>query len=230
MAVLSVVVLVSTFVQGSSGIGFALIVAPIFALIDQTLNPVVPVVLMIPLNAFVAIRERHALDRAGVLWISLGRLPGALLGLWLLVIVSAAHLNLLVGISTLLAALLTLFAPRFAPGRVGYLLSGTLSGTGETAAGIGGPPLALLYQHRPPAVLRTTVALCGLIGEVITLGVLSAAGRVDEHQLLTALFLLPAVTVGMLLSNLVHRRLSGRVTRYVVMAFAVASGLVLIVF
>src|SRR5690242_4666158 len=109
---------------------------------------------MLPLNFHVAWRERGATDRAGVGWITAGRLVGTPGGLWILTAVPAASLNLLVGAATVTAALV---APPFDPGAGSCVAAGLVTVVTETAAGVGGPPLALLYQHRPPASLRATV-------------------------------------------------------------------------
>jgi uncharacterized membrane protein YfcA len=99
----------------------------------------------------------------------------------------------------------------------------------ETSTGVGGPPLALVYQHRPAPVLRSSVAACFLIGEVISLVILAVSGSIRLDQLRTAFLLLPAVVVGALASRLVHHRLDGKVMRYLVLGFALVSGAVVTV-
>ncbi len=148
----ALVVLVAGFVQGSTGLGFALITAPVIGWIEPLLLPVLVLVLMIPLNAYVAWRERHALDRGGAGWIMLGRIAGTFGGFWVLVAVPASSLNLVIGGSTTVAVLATLLAPSFLQGPRAFLVAGAVTGVTETATGIGGPPLALVYQHRPAAV------------------------------------------------------------------------------
>jgi hypothetical protein len=49
------------------------------------------------------------------------------------------------------------------------------TGVTEAATGIGGPPLALVYQHQPMAVMRFTAALCFLVGEAVLLMLLPSA-------------------------------------------------------
>jgi uncharacterized protein len=229
LVITAVVVLTAAFVQGSTGLGFALIVAPVVGLIDPVLLPVVLLVLMIPLNSYVAWRERHALDAGGAGWISVGRTAGTAGGLWVLVAVPASSLNLLIGASTALAALATLLAPSFLPGRRALLAAGAVTGVTETATGIGGPPLALVYQHRSAPVLRSTVAVCFLVGEVLSLALLAVTGKVDARQLEVALLLVPALVAGALLSRSVHHRVDGPLMRSLVLAFALVSGAVLIV-
>lgn len=224
IAALAAVVLVAAFVQGTTGVGFALIAAPVVGILRPGLLPVFLLVLMIPLNVYVAWRERDRLDHRGAGWITAGRLAGTLGGIWVLLAVPMDRLNLLIGVSTVLAALAGLAAPAFRPGRGALLVAGVVTGVTETSTGVGGPPLALVYQHQPAAVLRATVAVCFLVGEVISLVLLAATGRATGAQFGTALLLLPALALGALLSRWVHHRLDGRLMRALVLAFALASG------
>jgi uncharacterized membrane protein YfcA len=229
LVVTALLVVLAAFVQGATGFGFALIVAPVIGLIEPRLLPVLLLVLMIPLNVYVAWRERDAVDLPGAGWITAGRVAGTAVGLWVLVAVPASGLSLLIGGSTVLAALASLLAPSFAPGRRALVAVGAVTGVTETATGIGGPPLALAYQHRPAPVLRSTVAICFVVGELLSLGLLAATNKVDVHQIRTALLLLPALAVGAVLSRAVHHRVDGPLMRTLVLGFAVVSGILLLV-
>jgi uncharacterized membrane protein YfcA len=227
--VIGLTVLIAAFVQGATGLGFALISGPVVGMVAPRLLPVFLLVQMIPLNGYVAWRERHALDGAGITWISLGRFVGTFGGLGVLFLVTEQQLGLLIGISTVLAVLLTLLAPSFEPGRVAFLAAGLVTGVTETSTGVGGPPLALVYQHRPAPVLRSTVAACFLVGEVVSVVLLAITDGISRDQLRVAFLLLPAVIVGAVLSRLVHHRLDGRVVRHLVLGFALVSGVVVTV-
>ncbi|WP_138905236.1 sulfite exporter TauE/SafE family protein [Streptomyces albidochromogenes] len=227
MAVLAVTVAVAAFVQGSSGLGFALIVAPVAGLLDPGLVPVFVLASMIPLNLYVAWRERDSLDLRGAGWITAARLAATPGGLMLLWVIPDRSLGLFVGAATVLAAVVSLAAPAFTPGRGAYVAAGAVTGLTETATGVGGPPLALVYQHRPPAELRSTVAVCFLVGEVASLALLFATGQGSPAQLGPVALLLPALAAGAWLSRLVHHRLDARRTRLFVLAFALVSGAVL---
>lgn len=228
LAVLALTVAVAAFVQGSSGLGFALIVAPVAGILDPGLLPVFVLAAMIPLNMYVAWRERASLDLRGAGWITVARLaatPGGLALLWL---IPDRSLGLFVGVATVLAAVVSLAAPAFTPGRAAYLGAGVVTGLTETATGVGGPPLALVYQHRPPAELRSTVALCFLVGELASLALLFATGEGHPEDLGWALALLPAIALGAWSSRLVRHRMNASRMRLFVLGFALVSGLVLI--
>jgi uncharacterized membrane protein YfcA len=229
LLIASLTTFVAAFIQGVTGLGFALIVAPAIGIIDPRLLPALPLILMIPLNLFVVSREWRAVDTAGASVIMIGRLAGTAGGVWLLSAISTPSLGLLVGISTVLAASASLFVPSFEPNIRALLAAGAITGVIETATGIGGPPMALVYQHKSAEVLRSTIATCFLLGELVSLAVLLALGRIDEQQIRTAFLLLPALIAGMLLSSALHQRVRGPMVRALVLAFAIISGIIITV-
>lgn len=228
-SILAVGVFAAAFVQGALGIGFALILAPVVGLLQPGLLPVMLLILMLPLNAQVAWRERASVDWAGAKWITVGRFAGTFAGLWLLAALSVHQLDLAVGWFTVIAASAALLAPPFTPTRPAAIGVGIFTGVTETATGIGGPPLALLYQHTGGPTLRATVALCFLVGELMSLALLAVAGKIATGQLLAALYLMPLVIVGTALSKTVHSRIGGKGMRIAVLVFALISGAYLIV-
>jgi uncharacterized membrane protein YfcA len=217
----------AALVQGITGLGFALIVAPAIGLIDARLLPALPLLLMLPLNLFVVWREWRAIDITGASVMMAGRLAGTGGGIWLLSAISATSLGLLVGISTIIAAGASLLVPSFKPNGRALLAAGAITGVTETATGIGGPPMALIYQHRTADVLRSTIAICFLLGELISLAVLLVLGRIEDRQVRAALLLMPAVILGMLLSSALHQRVQGHMVRVLVLAFAMVSGIII---
>jgi hypothetical protein len=107
--------------------------------------------------------------------------------------------------------------------------AGIITGVTETATGIGGPPLALVYQHYPAASLRATIALCFLIGEIFSLAVLVFNQRVGFVHFENATFLLPALVLGLVASHWAAKRISPTLMRNAVLTFAIVSGMVLVV-
>lgn len=128
----------------------------------------------------------------------------------------------------MLAAVATLLAPAFRPGRRAYVVAGLVTGVTETATRIGGPPLAVVLQHAAAQALRSTIAFCFLVGEIVSVGLLATAGRATSAQFGAAIALLPALALGAFLSHLVHARIGGRSLRAFVLALAIASGIVLL--
>ena len=228
LALVACAVAVAALIQGVIGVGFALIVAPLAAVVRPDLLPGSILILMLPLNAYVAWRERGHFDLPSVSWITAGRFVGTFAGLWILLVVTTPMLNLVVGITTILAAVTTKLAPEFAPSRSAYVSAGFITAVTETATGIGGPPLALVYQHHPAPTLRATIALCFLLGEIFSIVALMVKGRLGLSQLGDAVVLAAPLVLGLLVSGWLHERLSAARLRDALLAFAVISGLVLI--
>ncbi|MFD1881185.1 sulfite exporter TauE/SafE family protein [Paracoccus pacificus] len=226
--VLSLVVGASAFIQGAVGMGFALIIAPVFGFFDASYLPVTLLILMLPLKFLIGWHERGAIDRIGAGWITLGRFFGTFLGMAVLVALSVRQLEIAVGLLTILAAVVALLSPPFKPTPSAAIGAGLFTGVTETATGIGGPPLALLYQHAPGPVLRSTLATCFLLGEIISLVILLIAGRIGLAQLLAAIYLTPAVLIGSVLARHVHSGINGPALRLAVLIFSIVSGAALV--
>ncbi len=141
---------------------------------------------------------------------------------------SPDNLNLLVGFSTVLAALASLFSPAFEPGPRALLAVGAVTCITETATGIGGPALAVAYQHRPLDVLRATTAVCFFVRRNLVPGRACFSGRVDAEAVRTALFFIPAMFLGGLLSNAILHKVNGRIVRTSILTFALVSGMAVI--
>jgi uncharacterized membrane protein YfcA len=215
-------------IQGTTGMGFALIVAPVMGLLAPESLPVSLLILMLPLNAAIAWREREAIDLRGSSWITVGRFVGTFGGVWILFWLPLSQLNVLIGLSTIAACLATWMAPSFVPGRRALISTGLITGITETATGVGGPPLALVYQHSPVATLRGSVALCFLVGEVISLVVLALGGHLHAAQVSPVLSLCLPLALGVLASHWARRFINEARLRRFVLIFAFVSGSLLL--
>ena len=99
----------------------------------------------------------------------------------------------------------------------------------STTAGVGGPPIAMLYSRRAGPELRSTLSVVLLLGAVMSLVGVVAIGRVHLADLLVALACLPALAGGMLASRLLITRVSASVFRGLLLALSLVSGLLVVV-
>jgi uncharacterized membrane protein YfcA len=171
-----------------------------------------------------AVREHHAVDRRGVTWIVLGRLPGTALGVAIVAAVSDSVLAAVVGTVIILAVVLSLIHPHLPVNRATAFGAGTVSGVTGTAAAVDGPPLALLYQHHHGPILRSTLATCFIIGTVMSATALGAVGEITGDQLVLTVELLPALVVGWTASTVVAPHVDTRHLRGFVLGFAALAG------
>ena len=74
--------------------------------------------------------------------------------------------------------------------------AGIMSGFMGTISGIGGPPVALLYQHESGPTLRATLPRYFLVGGAITIVTLVAVGKLGADEWLLTCVLLPGMLIG----------------------------------
>ena len=224
-----VVVAVGAAVQGTVGFGANLLVAPVLAVVDPDAVPVTPMLLVLPLALAMVRREHHGVDRGAVGWLMLGRLPGTALGALVVAAVSATTLSVLAGVGVLVAVATSLLTAHVPITPATTVAAGVTSGALGTATSIGGPPMALLFQHREGAELRSTLAAAFALGTVVSLAALAMAGVVDADHVLLAVALLPGTAAGVLASSRLTHHVDGRWLRPAVLAFAAATAVVAIV-
>lgn len=198
---------------------------PVIALIEPEALPATLLILAVPFTGVMALRERGHIDLRGFWLIVIGRLPGTAAAVWLLSIVTESQISVVIGASVVFAVILSVYAPELELRTSTRLVAGAVSGLMGTAAAIGGPPLALVYQHRPGPELRSTLAVSFVVGSAISLAALSATGHVVRDHLLFSALLLPGLALGLWLATRFHERLDAGWLRPVVLAFAALSGL-----
>lgn len=215
-------------VQGSIGFGLNLIVVPAIAVVRPEALPAAAIVLALPMTFGSAAREWRFADRAAIAWVTLGRLPGVAAGAWIVAALDAGAFSVLVGATVVAAALASLLSPRFEITPRAQAFAGFLGGVFGTTTSIGGPPLALLYQHAPGPVVRSTLGAAMLLGSVLSLGALALADEVGALHLRFGLAMIPPVLLGLLASRWLHAWLDQGWIRPAVLLLCTLSGLVVI--
>ncbi len=222
------VLVVGALVQGSVGYGMALVAAPLLAMVDPTLVPV-PLILLTSVHAVLAVVRdwRHA-DWTGIGWAMLGRLPGTGLGVLAVVALSQRVFTVLIGLCVLACVVLSLLRWRPQPRPGSLMLAGLASGAGGTAASIGGPPIALLYQDAEGPRVRGTIGGYFVLGSVTSIAALALAGQVTGESLTKTALFAPFLLVGFALSGPARRVLDNGWTRPAVLAVAAVSAVLLL--
>ncbi|HET8618735.1 MAG TPA: sulfite exporter TauE/SafE family protein, partial [Acidimicrobiales bacterium] len=151
-------------VQGTLGFGANLLAVPVVALLEPAAVPATTAIIVFPLAAGMTVAERHHVDWRGVGWLLLGRLPGTVIGVAVVALVAPATLSVLTGLAVLVAVAVSVARATVPVTRPTTVAAGVASGAMGTATSIGGPPLALLYQHHEGPVLRSTLAVTFGVG------------------------------------------------------------------
>jgi uncharacterized protein len=228
-ALVFVAVLVGSTVQAVVGLGVGLVAAPVITLLEPSLMPGVLIALAFVLPIITLVGERADIDWFGLNWALPSRVLGTLVGVWVVATFSADQLGVLIGTIVLLAVLLTWHAVEVPIDRRSLSTAGFIGGVTGTATSIGGPPFALLYQHRPPRQIRTTMAVYFLIGASFSLVGLTVSGDLERHQVAVGALLLPAVVLGVVVGSPLRRLLPAHRVRGAVLLVSGVSALVLVV-
>ncbi len=208
--------MIASAIQGSIGFGANLFAVPLLALINPELIPI-PILIVNPImNLMLAWRERGNVDRPAVISALVGRVPGVVLGVLALSLISSDHLGLLFGILLLIAIGLQLSGLTLSRTRRTVTLAGGVSGFMATAVGVGGPPMALVLKDLPGPSFRATMSPYFVIGSSLSILGLILGGQFEISDIWNSLLFLPAAIAGILISGPLRSRVdSGRIVYFI---------------
>ena len=169
VALVALALMLGATVQALVGLGLGLVAAPVVTIVDPSLMPELLLVMVAVLPLLTLIRSHEEIDWRGLAWVLPARVPGIAVGVFFLAYFSERYIGVAVALMVLLAVALSL-TPLEVPVRPTTLVTtGFISGVAGTATSIGGPPVALLYQHRSPAQIRNTLAVLFTVGGAMSL-------------------------------------------------------------
>ena len=225
---ISLVISVGAALQGSIGFGMALVVNPILVLINPEFVPGPMLASAFFLSILIMIRERQSLSLNGLQWAVAGRLLGAILSAWLLLLINPDALILLFGFLVIFAVLITAFGFKVPITKINLGIAGTLAGIMGTIGSIGGPPMALVYQREEASRIRTTLSGFFIAGTAISIATLALIGRFGIREIHLAGLLIPGLLFGFMLSSKALPWFDGKYTRQIILLISTISALVVI--
>lgn len=228
-AVAFTALLVGGTLQGAIGFGSMLVAAPILILVDPRLVPGPATIAATVLVALIAFADRTAIDRRGVAWTLGGRVPGTLAGGLIVAALTRRALEIAFGVFLLVEVAMSLRRGHLRRTPAVLFGVGAISGLMGTTTSVGGPPLALAYQHEGGPTIRGTLNAIFLLGGMLSLVTLAAVGELGRRELWWGLILSPGITLGFALSRLVIPRLEARSLRPAVLGLAGISAAVVLV-
>ena len=227
--VVGAAVLIGSVVQGSIGVGLNIVAAPFVALTVPEALPATLVLVAIPLAITTLLREHAERDRVALPWMLAGAVPGTAIGLVILEVADVTTLTVIVACTVLAGVLLSVLAPPVPITRATALVAGVISNVFGTSTAVGGPPVALLYQHRPGPMARATLgAMFAWSASLSILGYI-VFGQITWDQVLFALALVPVMVIGLWASKHFHVHVDGGWLRPAVLTLSAVAGLAALV-
>lgn len=222
-------VLVGAIVQGTTGFGLGIVSVPILALVDPAFVPVPIQVVSLAISLPAIVRERSALDIRGAALVLLGRIPGALVGVIALGLMTETTVGIVVGVTVLLGVAAMTFGWSIPITNTSQILTGIASGSMALTTGIGGPPVGMLYRDKDAPSLRSTLAAIFTFGLLLNLTTLALSGNLTRSDLAISGVLMVPVAIGFVLSGPLTRRVPAGLLRNSVLVLSAASAITLLV-
>jgi uncharacterized membrane protein YfcA len=233
MHVLSIVLVTAIIaaaaaLQAGTGMGMALLAAPLLLLVNPSLVPGPMLCATMVLSIAVVLRERTAINRELLAMAFVGLAVGCAMGAFALAALAGVNLAPVFAALILSIVMLSVLGLQIRATTASLLCGGVASGILGTMFGVHGPPIAIVLQHEPPDRLRATLCAFFAVGCGISLVALAAVGAFGVGQLGLGLALLPGVAIGFAFAPVVARMLDRRRARIAVLTISALSALALL--
>jgi len=218
-----------TLIQGALGFGTNLVAAPILALINPDLVPVPVILASSVFNFLVARRDRGDDPWKVIRWPIVGLVPASVVGAAAVALIDQRGLGILFGVLVLIGVGLSVSGLHPRHTKPTWTIAGAASGFMGTTTGIGGPPMALMFQrHRGPQIRASLARFFG-VSSVVSITLLMLFGQVHWVDVGRAAVLIPGGLVGFMLSKHLAERLDHGYVRHAVLAVSALSATIVLV-
>lgn len=207
-----------------AGFGATFVIVPALALIAPSHLPGAVMVAMLPLTLLMTVVDRGELDWVSARRLLLARMPGIAIGVGIVMIADERLLTLVVGAVLLVAVIAASLGWQLAVTPMREWSAGMLSGVTGAATALGGPPLALLYRQRDPAVVRPTLAIVWLVGIVMSIAGLVGVGELTVVDATLGVTLSAALLAGLVVGRALIAHASPAMIRSAVLWWAALGG------
>jgi uncharacterized membrane protein YfcA len=224
--------------QSAMGFGFALVSGPaVFAVAEPAEAITILLALGTALNLLIMLAERRPseVQRGEVIRILCWAAPGVVAGIFILLALSKPTLQVIVGISVIVAALIQARSGHAAPHEgnpVGRAAAGLAAGTLTTTTATAGPPLVLFLQSkgiRPEPFRDTMAALLLGLNIMGVIALVAADGRAELPDLAILVVLVWMVVVGRSAGRILFERFDHHSFRVAGLGLIVVSGIASVV-
>jgi hypothetical protein len=224
----TLIVTLGSLLQGTVGFGLGLFAAPLLLLVDPRLVPGPLLIVSGLLTTLMARRDWDSVRTGDLGWSLAGRVLGTGPALLALAVVPTERIEYLLGGIVLLGVLLTGSGFHIGLSPASLFGAGFFSGFMGTTTTIGGPPMALVYQHETGPRIRGTLSAFFVAGVVISVAGLLLAGRFGVTDLTLGLLLMPGAAIGFFLSRHTAGTLDGGYVRPAVLVVSAVAGVAVI--
>ncbi|BDX08607.1 sulfite exporter TauE/SafE family protein [Planctobacterium marinum] len=215
-------------IQAAVGFGMAIVAAPVMVILKPEWVPYI-----LAVSAFVVSLSGAWQQRAAIQWRAMTpafitRLPGTIVGTWLLLIMSVSVLQITVAAMVLLTVVVSLWLKPFPANATNLGIAGFVSGITGTTTSIGGPPMALVMQHGSAVTARANLSVYFVYSCIISLIGYQLAGLLNSSTLLVSLTMVPIALLGFGAGKQLQRHVDNRFRPILLTVCSLSAGFALI--
>lgn len=218
----------ASLIQGSVGFGANVVAIPTLFLIDPAFVPIPALFAGFGINILMLYRDWESMSVRPVANALFGRVIGTGLGVLALGSVSESGLSMIIAAVVLLVVAASAFGFSAKRTNSNMLTGGVVSGFGASTAGIGGPPIALLFQDAEGPEVRGSLGAFFVVGNIISLSGMALAGFFGEEELRLGLALMPAAVAGFLCTRWVVPHVDNGHTRTAILIASSGAAIALV--
>ena len=197
-------ILISAFIQGITGFGFALIAVPILScfILPKEVVPIIVVYGLIT-NIMMIMKRRESIRVKELSLLIIAGMIGVPFGVYLLKVLPTNSIKLIAGIIIVITAVAMVGGLRikFKNEQIATGLAGFLSGVLNSSTSMSGPPIVLFYANKNVAkdVFRTSLPAFGIITNITTIALFMASAMINKGVIKYLVSFSPALILGALM-------------------------------
>lgn len=225
-------VTLSSAAQAVSGFGFALIGAPLVALLVGPHEAVVGLTMIgIVLVTQLTLRSLGHIERPVVLVVTAAAILGMPFGLLVLERADEQTLTAIIAVVVIAFAVLLWRGLRVPPNRITHGVAGFVAGVLSTSTSTSGPPIVIALSGRglTPSAFRGTISAIFLVQGSVAMLAFALGGQITSGAFGVAAAGLPGLLLGSYVGEHGFKRLDAETFRRLVFAMLLLSGVVSLV-
>ncbi|MEI6894486.1 MAG: sulfite exporter TauE/SafE family protein [Colwellia sp.] len=226
---INIIVLLGSLLQGLIGYGVGMFCAPLLFLISPTLVPAPLILISTVITVIMMVRDRGHLQFNQVSWAMSGGFVGIIVAGFVLNIASKEQFELVFGLLILAAVFISILGFKPKVNKKTNTLAGFISGIMGTITAVGGPPMALLYQHGDINKIKAKLTAFFLFLNIVALITLAFIGELTLSMLIIVTLSLPGLFIGLYISTKAHHIVKPHLIRKWILALSAITSIIAIV-
>ncbi|MBU2872172.1 sulfite exporter TauE/SafE family protein [Colwellia sp. E2M01] len=226
---INVIVLIGSLLQGLIGYGVGMFCAPLLFLISPTLVPAPLILISTIITVVMMMRDREHLQFKQVSWAMTGGFFGVLAAGLVLKVTSKEQFELVFALLILFAVFISIlgFIPKV--NNKTNTIAGFTSGLMGTITAVGGPPMALLYQHGDIKNIKANLTAFFLFLNIVALSTLALVGQITSNTFIAVAIALPGIAIGFYISSKAHHIIKPHLIRKWILTLSAITAIIALV-